>query len=507
MKRDLFACHSGNLLSRWLPLVFLAGGLLFTCINQTAQAQQPAAPKFSLKQCTKIPRSRRMHGCGVVGNRLYVIGGSVIRDGWTDTVLSSEIQTTAALGQWREEIPMPERRFYISNSVEVVNNRIYVIGGMIASAGNTPENQTSRAKDVLWTAVQPDGTLGRWQKSPPFPGPALSNVATASDDKHLFVVGGVPSGKSEISSDLLVCDLTDDGSPTNWRVAAKLPVPLWYHGTGILEDRMFVWGGLTGSDSNSVNPGVFSAKVRPDGTLDPWSENPPMRMPIYASAFCAFNDYLICVGGRYDGGKPTTDIWYSRLVDQRAQAWQMLNTDLDANVFLSLGLDQSRGWIFVVGGQLKTEPVVPGKVNISSSVQLFRLPQAGDSALAITQAPPAKAATSAPVSGGAPAFLSIEDAQREAGRSGKRVLVLFYSPEVPACKRFWDKVVASNIVASTSDRFVWASVDVSRDRERTYKYNVFKVPAVVLLSSSGSIVSKSIRMIEPADLTKFVSGL
>jgi hypothetical protein len=100
------------------------------CVHVGAQNLPVATPApFSLMRCTSLPLPREMHGAAVVGARLYVMGGIPNLGGWTTSVISAPIMQGGALGTWREETPLPDMRSYISQSVEVVNDRIYIIGG------------------------------------------------------------------------------------------------------------------------------------------------------------------------------------------------------------------------------------------------------------------------------------------------------------------------------------------------------------------------------------------
>ena len=265
-------------------------------------AQTPAqAPVFALKRCTNLPEPVQMHGCAVVGNRIYVFGGGATRTGWTNDVYSAPIEMDGSLGQWRREQPMPERRFYTGTSIEVVNSRIYVVGGNIAPLATSVEKDQVFATDALWTSVLSDGSLAPWQHSAPFPGAARANLAVAASDRNLFVLGGLSSGA--VLDDVLCAEFGPDGNPTGWRQVAKLPTPLWFHGAAVLDDRMYVWGGLAQRDNTPVNGKVYSAAVLPDGALSAWEVEPnPMPVPLYSSSFCGFNDHLIAISGRTDKG-------------------------------------------------------------------------------------------------------------------------------------------------------------------------------------------------------------
>lgn len=473
------------------------------------QTPPPAKPGvFSPMRCTKLPMPTQMLGSAVIGKRLYAFGGGNTL-GWSNSVISAEILDNGGLGQWRDETPMIERRAYIGNSIEVVNNKIYVVGGSVAADATTSEAQTTYATDVLFTSVQSDGTLAPWKKSQPFPAQAISCVATCSTDNQLFVVGGHKD--KDVFSEILGADFGPDGMPQNWHVVTKMPVPLWFHGAAILADRIYVWGGLTSNSVNEVNARVFSSEVSKDGKLGVWQEETAMPNPVYSAAFCGFNDYLICVAGRYKGGWPENAIWFARLQDKRVTQWQALETDLDTRIYHSLGLDKSRGWIFVTGGRFK-----PGLENskgkVLDTVQAFQIAQPKESKMDSPTAPQQTAAASAsgttPVAnGGTTEFKTADAALAEAKRTGKQAMLFFYSPEVPASKRFRDNVINTPAFASVAQSYVLGAVDASKgDATYSYKYSVFKVPCLVIIGPDGTAVKTSRRLETMDGLRDFLNS-
>ena len=143
-----------------------------SCFAQGATS----ANKFQLLKAGKLPRPMLMHGTAIVGNRMYVMGGNFeeqlpsgkVIDHWPKAVYSAEIKADATLGAWRPETPLPETRAYIENSVQVINDRIYILGGNVHPTETSIESDYRHSNDVLWTRVNRDGTLAPWQKSEPF---------------------------------------------------------------------------------------------------------------------------------------------------------------------------------------------------------------------------------------------------------------------------------------------------------------------------------------------------
>lgn len=464
--------------------------LLLVLLAATACGQEPQVQQMPLFKCTELTMGLRYHGSAVVGTRLYVVGGATEQAKlFSDQVYSAAILPNSSLGEWRTERRMPEVRYYVMTSTEVVSNRIYVIGGNTLRTPESPESELVRAQDALWTIVQPDGTLGEWKHSEPFPGPSRSCAATASTDEHLFLAGG---SSGQIYNDMYVCDFARDGAPTRWRSLGTLPVPLWFHGLTVMEDVMYLWGGLTTLNNQSINPKVYSAAVSADGSVGLWKEETPMPQPVYSSAFCGFNDYLVCVGGRFAGGATTTAIWYSHLSNKAVGPWSEVRTDLDASSYHALGLDKANGTIYITGGKSHAEGLAGGNVTVRTT-QAFRLTQ-----------PDGRAAVSgSPLTAGG--FASFETALAKTKSSGRKMLVLFWSPQVPACQRLLERTTPTGIWTKAADKHELAAVDITGSESNLcYKYTVFKVPCLAILNTDGTLVDKAMNLSDANGVKTFL---
>ena len=322
--------------------------LLSTCFAQTV---------FSTKRCGALAVPRERHGSFFYKGRLYVMGGKTPAE-WTNTVESAPVDANGALGAWRNETPLPDRRSYLNDTVQVVGNCVYLIGGNVS---DKPDPQTKipmlhKATQAIWTKILPDGTLAPWNKGPGFPkeANALVCLATIADDRHLLITGG--SHEKGLVTQAFICDLAADGSPGEWRVLGPLPAPLWYNGAALIGGRIYLYGGLNKKARSSINASVYSAAF--DGnTLSEWRKEPnDMPSPVYSSVFCSTLNCLLAIGGRYANDYGTTAIWYATVVDGAVQKWQMVNSDLPANVYVTGAVDNRTGRCFISGGQFQTVP-------------------------------------------------------------------------------------------------------------------------------------------------------
>jgi hypothetical protein len=379
--------------------------------------------------------------------------------------------------------PLPELRHYTANAVEVINDTIYMCGGTIAD--DRRSTATREINDVLYTTVRKDGTLSPWKRSAPFGAPRTL-LATAHTPTHLYITGGA---RQRPLDDIISATILPNGDLGPWTSIGRLPRPLWFHGAAILDNRMYIWGGLTGPKNSTASNAVWSAEVNRDGSLGQWRPEVPMPVGIYSAANSGFNDYLVTIGGRLAGGQPTNDITVAKLERGRVGRWQTLPTDLHTRYFHSLGLDETRGWIFVTGGRLRREPTDNSRILVNE-VRGFQVSN--------SPAPPSPVLAKL-------GFLDPATARTKAlGLGNRSILLYFRSPEVPSCQRFEESLQSSELVASHLSGIVPAVVDVSKDPQLSYNYGIFKVPSVAIVGPSGTLIRSATSLRTANDLIEFL---
>ncbi len=474
----------------------LAFGLLILVSPLCGQVAVPDSPVMALPEIGKLPYNMQMHGTAIVGNRIYVFGGDlaggVNETLWTNKVQSAPIDITSrSFGEWRDEEPLPELRAYLNNCVEVVNDRIYIVGGSSFKSA-TIENAVQRVNTVLWTQVGADGKLKPWTVSKSFPGDGVVLSASCSTEDQLLLTGGLENGGH---AEIYAADLGPEGNVLSWRTAGKFPMPLYNHGACVQSGRIYAWGGQ--SAKKTFNNRVISAPFSKSGEVGLWRDEAPMPESIYNSACCGLNDYIVSIGGRNLSGMPVKDIWFARLEGGYVNRWQQVNTNLHSTTYHSVGLQRDNGWVFITGGK-SSQAQGAGSSGTSNVVQAFQVPQQAKDRLKVLSSGGDKAAEN---------FHSMEMALSKATASNKTVLAFFYSPEVPACKRFWDKVVTLPAFQALSEKYVLAAIDTSQKGSAWgSKFEIFKVPSLVEVSASGTAL-KSVRGIDTMEeVNAFLRG-
>lgn len=310
---------------------------------------QPVQDVFKLRKCGTLPLPREMHGAAVVGDRLYILGGHQSVAGRIAGCVSALIAADGSLSSWRNEAALPDRLSYIDGNVQVIGNRIYIVGGGLAPVPTTSDADLISSRRTLWAQVGADGSITEWKVGGDYPGAAVFLAKACATGSRIYLTGGKED--ATVCDQILVCDVSADGSPGAWRSAGKLPLPLWFHGASILENTMYVWGGLSGRTSDKINSRVFSAKLQPDGALGAWHESLPMPEGIYSSGFCGDSGLLVSLGGRYKNAYPTNVFWLGSATGDDVSNWKMHRTDMEARLYHAIAFDQKRGWVFITGGK------------------------------------------------------------------------------------------------------------------------------------------------------------
>ncbi|MDK2972830.1 MAG: hypothetical protein PWP23_2585 [Candidatus Sumerlaeota bacterium] len=142
-----------------------------------------------------------------------------------------------------------------------------------------------------------------------------------------------------------------------------LPEPRHFHGTAVMGDFLYVFGGADGK--NQVTKSVMKAPLAPDGRVGPWSpatELPNPRLYI-ANSTLVLNDVVYIIGGASEIlGNNTAygdALWSKPLPNGQLTPWQ--RTERFGDGFDATAAVSTPGHIHVIGGE-DSHDVVHSKV-------------------------------------------------------------------------------------------------------------------------------------------------
>ena len=276
-----------------------------------------------------MPTARSWFSTSVVNGKIYAIGGYLRAE-----VLSTVEEYDPATNTWTKKAHMLKARAYLSTCA--VDGKIYAIGGGV---GLSRIEQYDPVTDT-WTR-KTDMTNGRG-----FLGVSVVNG-------KIYTIGG-------LSSDGTV-SIVEEYDPTtdSWSRKTDMPTARSGLSTGVVNGKIYAIGGDYWDNVNSF--GTYYTKVEEyDPSTDTWTVKTPLPTPTTSPATVVVDDKIYLIGGlgavseepgaetyflsdvmKYD---PATDIW-TKEGDLRVP-----RTALSASVVA--------GRIYVIGGhEVKVEPI------------------------------------------------------------------------------------------------------------------------------------------------------
>lgn len=251
------------------------GNVLNFAITLSVEMYDPVTDRWTSK--APMPVGLHHAGIGVVGGRLYVIGG-YSRSGlsvWNP--VATVYAYDPATDTWTGRAPMPTARGALS--VTEHGGKLYAIGGYDRKANN--------AQVEVY-----DPVLNVWTTAAPLP-TSRDHLGTATVAGKIYAIGGRIDG--DYHQNLVVMEQYDPATD-RWRRVADLPTARSGITAAAVEGRIYVFGGEGSSGTFSENE-VYD----PDG--DTWQRLAPMPTARHGigSAVVQGRIYVIS-GGPTPGG-------------------------------------------------------------------------------------------------------------------------------------------------------------------------------------------------------------
>ena len=130
-----------------------------------------------------MPTLRSGFKTAVVDGKIYAIGGAIL-DRQRDVEVATDLVEAydPLANRWEKRAPMPTKRKWIDP--EVINGKIYAIGGEISPRHGVP------LADQFYRKIEEyNPKTDTWRKLPDIPMPRFS-FATVAVDKKIYLIGG-----------------------------------------------------------------------------------------------------------------------------------------------------------------------------------------------------------------------------------------------------------------------------------------------------------------------------
>lgn len=495
----------------------LKNGLVtgFALLFAGAAIVAPGQDDF-VQKASPMLAPRAFHGSAVLGDYIYVIGGSIVgtvngKKGEiaTKDVEYAHINSDGTLGAFQNTTPLGQPRHYINNSTLVLNDTVYVIGGSSAILNG------KRTNTVAWTRPKSDGSLEPWRESQPFAEAGASSGLALATPGYLHMIGGITN--STVIASVSSIKVSPDGSLSEtWEKGPSLPKPRWFHGGAVAGGRVYVWGGLESASQKNIDPSnlIFSAPVLVSGQLGEWrQESVTLTQPFYASSIAVAGPYLFSIAPRYKGRVEGDDIWWSIAGPEGIGQWTKREATLPAKAYHSSATDYRRGVIYFQGGRPGANVMSPatsmirlsGKAREQAESQWVANEKAHADSVstrdlaATTPSAPGTAGAGAASIGNPGSFMSFEQGKAQSKSRNQPLLIYFRSANAKPCHD-QDEKLKGDALAGVLGSNVLAQVDVQASPQVAQQYAIYRVPTWVAYDANGTELKRATGVLEPADL-------
>jgi len=487
-----------------------------------------------IRSSTPLSAGRAFHGTAVMGDWLYVFGGSSATPGRGGEVVGGEAKDASVLkariaadgstGPWEKTTSLPQPRHYVANSTLALNDAVYIVGGSDAPSGG------KRFDNALYTRPLADGTLSPWTASPSF-GEGLSTITAVTTPGHIHLIGGL-RGDDQPTASVKTSTLRPDGSMGSWTDGPPLPIAVWFHHAGVAGGRAWVWGGLPHGDSpngpRKPTDRVFSSPILASGELGPWREE-AVRLPVgmYSASSAVAGPYLISFAPRYEGGQHSADIVWTFVSPDGIKPWQRRSTEMPHRLYHAVAPNYRLGTIHVTGGRpergaamtagstiLALSPAARGLAEETWIASRQGIP-AGAMVAALQAPRPEVHAVSLSylaeervTVGALPGFNSVAQARRIASSQRMPLVMYFNMAGAPPCEQQKAEMLKPPFVAASSAA-VFAWVDTAEHPQLAQQLGVYRVPTWVFYDRNGAelVGARTVGATSAEQLARTVLGI
>jgi len=251
------------------------GNVLNLAITPALEVYDPATDRWTAN--ASMPVGLHHVGIGVVGGRLYVIGGYKQSGLSVWHPVATVYAYDPATDAWTERAPMPTARGALS--VTEFGGKLYAIGGYDRKAN-------SAAVEVY------DPVRDAWTTRAPLPTPR-DHLATATASGKVYAIGGRVNG--DYHRNLSVTERYDPAAD-RWTRVADLPTARSGITAAVVDGRIYVFGG-EGAD------GTFHENEAYDPARDAWQAMAPMPTARHGLGSAVVQGRIhVVVGGPTPGG-------------------------------------------------------------------------------------------------------------------------------------------------------------------------------------------------------------
>jgi N-acetylneuraminic acid mutarotase len=236
-------------MSKTLALVIVLVFLTASCIIVVLPVSGATADENTWVSKAPMHEARSGIGAATVNGKIYVIGGTNanmaslvggLNRGLVGGFLSLNEQYDLSSDSWVFKKPMPTPRYDFA--ITVYENKIYCIGGKIGMDNNANQYVLSGVNEVY------DPATDTWETKAPMPTRRSGLEANVVNGKIYLIGGQIQSSIFDIS----LCNLNEvyDPATDSWTTKAAIPIPARDYASAVIGSKIYVLGGFAGSVFN-----------------------------------------------------------------------------------------------------------------------------------------------------------------------------------------------------------------------------------------------------------------
>ena len=232
--------RSASLLSLLLILCLVLPTFYFPLVNATEN---------SWATMSQMPTERFSFGIAIVNNRIFAIGGALATESGELTAANEAYDP--ATNTWTKRAPMPTPRY--GCAATTYENMIYVFGG------GTNESYTNKTEVY-------DPVTNTWETKASMPTARILLQANVVGDK-IYLIGGY---------DNLTLNEVYDPITDTWTTKTSIPTGVSAYASAVFDNKIYVIGGTSTNITQIYDP-----------KTDVWSTGASIPVGIWAAGACS----------------------------------------------------------------------------------------------------------------------------------------------------------------------------------------------------------------------------
>lgn len=249
-------------------------------ITPSVEMYDPVTDRWTSK--APLPVGLHHIGIGVVGGRLYVVGGYSKSGLSVWNPVAAVYAYDPSMDSWTERAPMPTARGALS--VTEYDGKLYAIGGYDRKANNAQVEIYDPVRNV-------------WSTAASLPTPR-DHLAAATVAGKIYAIGGRIDG--DYHHNLAVVELYDS-SADRWIRVSDLPTARSGITAAVVEERIYVFGG-------EGPTGTFSENEAYDPVRDTWQRMASMPTARHGLGSAVVQGRIYVIGGGPTPGGSFSDL-------------------------------------------------------------------------------------------------------------------------------------------------------------------------------------------------------